>query len=242
MCGNPARVSRGVLVAASHLVMNIPNQDGVAATPVIVPHSGTPSTSSNIVLESPGTIPDLSVGGFDIASLALPQGFNALAAVQMEITAIPLKRPSKQAFFATLSDRTSWFTVPVLQDDSEGKSYILTPQVREQIPDDWSPKVLVPCVTRQGTLYLWPIKLPDADGRSDTWNESALAIVCNCGNRWIRVKSNRESGTYEAVTPVADFAPPVWPEDIPGLFRKASANLVIDRIDHPVIKRLRGVE
>ncbi|MCP5428627.1 MAG: hypothetical protein H6966_10220 [Chromatiaceae bacterium] len=184
--------------------------------------------------------PQQTGGGLDLASLALPQNFAELLAVNTEVTSVPVRKPGKQMWFAPHLDKKTWMNMAILKDETDGENYILAPNVRSSVPDDWSAKVLVPCITKQGTLMLWPIRLPGSDGKLDSWNQSALQIAMNYGGRWIRVSSNRESGAYEAVTPITEYEPPVWPDDMPGLFQKALNGVVIDSIDHPILKRLRG--
>jgi hypothetical protein len=48
-------------------------------------------------------------------------------------------------------------------------------------------------------------------------------------------------GAYDVITPISVFDPPKWPENPDELLRKGFRDRVIDKVDHPVIKRLRGV-
>ena len=51
----------------------------------------------------------------------------------------------------------------------------------------------------QGEIYLWPIRLPDADGKLDDWNQSALDYARQTGI-WQRVAANMHIGEYDQYT------------------------------------------
>jgi len=201
------------------------------------------NTDTNITAQIALPQPEVSLPStteLDLASLALPQNFADLAMVKTESIRIPLSKPGRQMWFSPHPDQKLWMTVAILKDETDSENYVLTENVRNLVQNDWMAKTLVPCITKQGTLMLWPIRMPGADGKLDSWNQSAMQIAMNYGDRWIRVGSNRESGSYEATTPVAEFDVPKWPEDMTEVFRKALKSAMIDSLDHPILKRLRG--
>ena len=103
------------------------------------------------------------------------------------------------------------------------------------------PKILHLTVSRQGTSFAWPIRLPGADGRLDSWNESAHAAARMAVSQWIRLESNREAGAYDVVVPVAPLPDPVWPtESFESLLDLAFRGRRIDTMDHPFLRKLRG--
>jgi hypothetical protein len=58
---------------------------------------------------------------------------------------------------------------------------------------------------------------------------------------WVRVKSNMNLGAYEIFKAESIASQPEWPkEGFWNLIKIAFRDHLIDRIDHPVIKRLRG--
>lgn len=110
-----------------------------------------------------------------------------------------------------------------------------------ELVGEWVPKLVVTAQTRQGTIFLWPIKLPDEEGRLDSWNQSALDIIAEHAGQWIRVTSNRQLGAYEVIQSSVEIPPPTWPgEGFTKLVERAFKGKIIDRPDHPVIQRLRG--
>ena len=53
--------------------------------------------------------------------------------------------------------------------------------------------------------------------------------------------ANMGAGTYDVLEAAAQFPDPVWPEfTLQQLLELAFKNRVIDTMDHPVLRRLRG--
>jgi hypothetical protein len=85
--------------------------------------------------------------------------------------------------------------------------------------------------------------LPYADGKDSTWWRSARDAAQQATEGWLRVKSNMDAGVYDTWGPQSPIPDPVWPDqDFWELIRIAFKDFLIDRIDHPVIKRLRGTD
>lgn len=187
--------------------------------------------------------PSTSVGGLgniDLAALALPQDFAAMATVKSAVVSVPIRRPGKQIWFSPHPDPDARVCVAVIEDEQDREAYVVAGSLRDQLDGEWVGKVLVPCITKQGGYLLWPIRLPDQDGKLDDWNTSALAIADRFGGRWLRLRSNRELGHYDAVEPVSVMPAPEWPADIDGIVRLALKGRVIESMDHPLLKKLRG--
>jgi len=183
----------------------------------------------------------MAASTFDLNDIALPQNFAALADVKTEAAAPAIRKPGKQTWFAPHPEQKYWRSFLVLNDEEDrGSTYVISPTLKDVLGGEWVAKILVPCQTRQGSIFFWPIKLPDADGKLDPWNRSALGIATSSPNEWIRVKSNMEAGAYEASKPVTPPAAPTWGDGIDGHYQKALAAVFIDSLTHPILKRLRG--
>jgi hypothetical protein len=88
-------------------------------------------------------------------------------------------------------------------------------------------------------LRLWPIRLPDNNGRLDAWNQSALKAAEIAKEKWIRVASNRSLGAYEIYLPQGMLDDPEWPElSMQQIVNIAFEGRFIDSMDHPVVKEL----
>ena len=104
------------------------------------------------------------------------------------------------------------------------------------------PTALFTSITRQGVIFLWPVRLPGPDGRDNPWSRSALDAAERARERWIRVASNMSLGAYEVFQATADIPDPQWPEEggLQGLLAIAFRDRFITTPDHPIIQRLRG--
>jgi hypothetical protein len=99
------------------------------------------------------------------------------------------------------------------------------------------------CITRAGTLFLWAVPLPTADGRENPWHKTARIAVELSEKEWVRMVANMGAGCYDILVAPPGLSEPAWPEaSLADLLRVAFGNgRLIDTVDHPVIQRLRGL-
>jgi hypothetical protein len=92
-------------------------------------------------------------------------------------------------------------------------------------------------------LRLWPVRLPDIDGKEMDWHRTARTAAAQAINVWVRVVANRSLGAYDvhhAVNPPAD---PTWPETSINEMVKVAFHdrgRIIRSLDHAVVKTLTG--
>jgi hypothetical protein len=96
-------------------------------------------------------------------------------------------------------------------------------------------------ITRTGAVFLWPVRLPGADGKVDEWSRTALESADMAVKGWVRVTANMALGAYEVWQATGTVPPPEWP-DLPlkEILRIAFKGRLIDTLDHPVLRKLRG--
>jgi len=179
----------------------------------------------------------------DLAKFRLPQDFTA-ATTKRLLTTVPVRRPSKEAFFRTHPDPAFQFNTMLLElkDDSRD-TYLVKRELWQELAGEpaVAPKLLITAVTKQGTLTLWPIRIPGSDGRIDYWNASALEAAEIAKTKWIRLVSDRALGAYVPHEAIEQNGEPKWPgETFDQIIKIAFRNRVIDSLDHPVLRRLRG--
>jgi hypothetical protein len=127
-----------------------------------------------------------------------------------------------------------------LKDDRE--LYMLLPAVAEQVKNEFAMYTLFTAINRQGVVHLWQVRLPAPDGRIFEWHRSAAEAAQLAMKKWIRVKANQSLGAYEMFEAASTIPDPVWPEhSFQELLRIAFRDKLITNLDHPVIKRLRGL-
>ena len=92
-----------------------------------------------------------------------------------------------------------------------------------------------------GSLFLWPIKVPDVDGRRNQWHHSALKAAELAMTKWVRVRSNMTDSKYDVSYATGAIPDPEWPDiSLRDILEIAFGDRRIDSIDHPVLQQLRG--
>jgi hypothetical protein len=177
----------------------------------------------------------------DLAALRLSQDFDASLGVKRALLTVPVRKPAREWFVRTNPALRIETCVLELKEDRE--TYLVVPALRSELASEstFGPRALFVAMNRQGVLFVWPIRLPGPDGKIDDWNRSALEAASMAETQWIRVASNMPLGAYDVFIASADWPEPSWP-DLPlsEILRIAFKGRVIDSLDHPVLKRLRG--
>lgn len=184
-------------------------------------------------------------GILDIASLRLEGSAENPVTATRVITQIPVTKPSNEVFIRSYPDAEYELRTLTIASKIDREIYVIAPNLRSaEFTSDpaymCAPRVLVPYITRNGDLMVWPIRLPH-DGRIDAWNESAYDLVQLSRGRWVRVVSNVAFGRYDSYEAQRDLGEPKWPDlSFDQIFQLALRTRMIDRLDHPVLQRLRG--
>jgi hypothetical protein len=127
-----------------------------------------------------------------------------------------------------------------LKEDRE--SYLVSPHLLPDVSGIAAPVSLRLAINRAGVLFLWPLRLPGADGRSNVWHESALEAADLAVNRWISMRANMSLGAYDIYKGAETLSDPQWPDkSIEDILNVAFRGRVIENAEHPVIKRLQGL-
>jgi hypothetical protein len=200
------------------------------------------------------SIPELSVAAastsklseeFDLANLRLNQSFAETAGVTKLLTTVPVRKPNRQEFVRVhpSADYRADFAMIELKDEREREEeYIVRGDLIGELAGEIAPKTLFTTINRQGVVFLWPARLPDPDGRPNEWHRSRREAAEIATTRWVRVEANMALGAYEIRVAESVMAEPVWPESsFQDLIRIAFRDRLITTIDHPVIRRLRGL-
>ena len=174
----------------------------------------------------------------DLERFRLNQDFTRTGAVKV-LTQVPVRKAGKTTFFRAHDEH--WFDTMILELKEDSESYLVEPELQEELQAEIVAVTLVLCVTRQGVVFIWPVRLPDAMGRVNPWHMSAREAAVISTTKWIRICANQQLGGYDVHEAINQAAVPAWPkESFKQLIDIAFRGKVIDRIDHPVIRRLRG--
>jgi hypothetical protein len=190
----------------------------------------------------PAVISDGIPDPFDLDSLCLSQAFTETVGVKKLLKTVPARRPNPQDFVrvhASPDYRRNLLCVD-LKDDRE--CYVVRPEIAPELVGETVMKTIFTAITRQGVVFLWPVTIPPPDGKSNEWWRSAREAAELAITRWIRVKADMHLGAYQMYEAEGQIPEPEWPDlSYQELLRIAFRDRMIDRVDHPVIHRLRGL-
>ena len=179
--------------------------------------------------------------GFDLSSLRMTQNFGSMVGVKKVITTIPVHKPHKQEFVRIRPEDDYQFSTAVIEMKEDRETFLVAPELWNELPGEIVPKIFLTGLTRQGVLFLWPIRLPNADGRHDNWNRSALEAAELAKKKWVKVVSNMSLGGYEVYEATGELPDPEWPDlSFEEIMKIAFKDRYITGMDHPVIRRLNG--
>jgi len=172
--------------------------------------------------------------------LRLPQDFAANLGVKKLLVQVPVTKPRK-GWFVRARPGDAWRTqVALIVLKEEGETYVVHPDLAADLPDDVVHYELVTAINRHGTVFLWPLRMPNR-ARHDSWADSMIAACVLAETHWVRTTANMKAGAYDVAFATAALPEPEWPEEaLDALFRLAFREQVIDSIDHPVIRQLKG--
>lgn len=179
---------------------------------------------------------------FDPASLRLSQDFSNTAGVKKLLTTVPVRKPNKQHFIRVHPD-PAYRLVPaaVIEVKDDREIYLIDPKLALDLQGEYVEVAIYLAIDRQGVVFLWPVKLPDAGGRRNTWNDSALEAAERAQKAWLRVSANMSLGAYQLTEATIDIPEPNWPDlAFSEILQIAFKNLLVDSLEHPLVKRLRG--
>ena len=179
----------------------------------------------------------------DLADLRLSQDFAQVCGVEELLTAVRVGKPHPQEFIRVHPGDDFRLQTQVLELKATREFHIVASRLWGNLEGEagFGPRLLVTCVTRQGALFVWPLRLPRDGGRSDNWAASALTAAKDAESSWVRVSADMTVGSYRAFRAQGELPDPVWPErSFAEIISEAFKGRHIQHIDHPVLQLLRG--
>jgi hypothetical protein len=179
---------------------------------------------------------------FNLDNLRLSQAFTETAGVKKLLRTVPVHKPNPQDFVRVHSSPEYRDNFPVIELKDEREEYVITAGLVPELVGEFVSKTLFTAINRQGVLFLWPVRLPDPEGKQMEWWRSMREAAELAMNEWVRTKANMSLGAYEMFVAESAMSEPVWPEaTYQDLIRLAFRDRLISSLDHPVIRRLRGL-
>jgi hypothetical protein len=197
-----------------------------------------------------GDFTPLEAGGPPMTD-SKPNLFNDLSALRLDatntsggaveiLTHVPVRKPSRHEFFRVHPEFV--LDTTVFTDKEERENYLVAPSMRGALVGEARGVLLVPAITRQNALFVWPVSLPSEDGRRNAWTETAQQAMALAKENWVRLMPDMSLGAYRIYLAEGQLSEPFWPDKSFGdLLEIAFRNKVIDDPDHLIVRRLRGL-
>jgi hypothetical protein len=178
---------------------------------------------------------------YDLNNLRLDQSFVESAGVKKLLTTVPVRKPNAQDFVRVHSDPEYRATLAIIELKEDREIYLVPPSIARELRGEFVMATIFAAINRQGVVFLWPVRLPASDGRVLEWHRSAAEAAQLAMRRWLRIKANMSLGAYEMFEAASTIPDPEWPElSLQELLRIGFRDRLVDRLDHAVVKRLRG--
>jgi hypothetical protein len=163
--------------------------------------------------------------------------------VKKLLTTVPVRKPNRQDFVRVHPAPEYRLTPAAIIEVKEDREvYLVTPNMAQALPGEFSTVTLFTTINRQGTLHLWPVKLPNPEGRHNEWHRSAAEGAERAQKKWVRVTASMSLSAYEIFESSADLPEPVWPDfSFQEILKIAFRDRIVDRADHPLVQRLQGM-
>jgi hypothetical protein len=180
---------------------------------------------------------------FDPSRLRLSQDYVAMSGVKKQVLVVPIRKPTKHEW-VQFHPEESWRieVASIVYKEERETHYVVDSSLWPNLTAEIVPMLLVATISTQGAFFLTPIRLPGPDGRHNEWHRSLLeAAQLGMKGNWIRVAANQSVGGYEVYSAAGDLGPAPWPATtFVALLEIALRDRLIDTLDHPILKRLRG--
>src|SRR6516162_2792925 len=129
---------------------------------------------------------------FDPSSLRLDQSFAAdTVGVKKLLTTVPVRKPSRQEFVRVHPESAFRLTpAAIIEEKHDQETYLVTPNILSALEGEYAIVTLFTAISRQGTLFVWPVKLPNGEGKYNEWHRSAAEAAERAMEKWVRVTAN----------------------------------------------------
>jgi hypothetical protein len=181
---------------------------------------------------------------FSPENLRLSEAYKDTIPIKKLLTTIPVCKPGPQDFVRVHPSPEYRENFPLLELKADREEYIVATKLVPQLFGEFANKTLFLAITKQGDPFFWPVRLPSPEGRDTGWARSAREAADRATRTWIRIRANMHLGAYDIFEAGdgVEFGEPEWPAlSFWDLIKIAFKDHLIENVDHPVVKRLRGV-
>jgi hypothetical protein len=178
---------------------------------------------------------------YDLSKLTLDQDFLETTNVKKLLTTVPVRKPGAQDFVRVHQSADYRRLMAFLESKEDRETFVVDLKAVPDLKVECFAATLFTAITRTGVVFLWPVRVPAADERTNDWHVSAATAAQQAMTKWIRMRANMSLRAYEIYLAESKIPDPEWPDlSFQELYRIAFKDRLINTPDHPVIKRLRG--
>ena len=125
--------------------------------------------------------------------------------------------------------------------DNARTIYLVARDVFEQYRSECFLANLVTCINRQGSLFLWPLRI-DKGKRVNSWNRSAREAAIMAEKYWMAKRPNQPGvNFYNFKRALGNLDEPKWPDKkFEEIIEIAIRNYFINDSNHPVMQAILG--
>jgi hypothetical protein len=202
------------------------------------PTSPPPAPAPSVLLNPTVTTADM----FDLDNLRLGQDFAETAGLRPLLTTVPVRRVDGQEFIRVRPGEEHRMVAGILNLKSEGELFIVTKAMIPELIGEFVYAQLNTAINRQGVVFILLVRLPDPDGKDhEAWRTMRIAIDMGY-TTWVRPRWFKPLGAYQ-ITPASDkMSEPKWPDiSFQELVRIGFRDKIINDLNHPAVKKLRGL-
>jgi len=177
---------------------------------------------------------------FDRARLRLTE--SAQIGVRKALTVISCGKPNRQQFVRVHPGEEYRMQTAICTDEVNREAYLVAPELWDELAGEIQPTFLFSSITKTAnSVFLWPARVPDTDGRRHNWHLSALRAAELAMTKWVRVQANMPDGKYDVFEATGTIPDPEWPDmSFRDLLQLCFDDRFITTLDHPILRQLRG--
>lgn len=158
------------------------------------------------------------------------------------VTRVPVRRPSGHTFIRVHPGQDYRFPVDLIELPDEEETYLIySNDVAAALDEVRKPCMLYTAITRQGTVFLWPVKLPRGTKKLVAWHTSATEAAEKAIKEWVRINADMDLAAYKVTVARGAIPDPEWPNlTFEELLTIAFRDRLVSSLTHPLVRRYLG--
>jgi hypothetical protein len=159
------------------------------------------------------------------------------------LTAIPIRKPEQLEFIRVHPDKEfRKGPVPFIALKQSREYYLVKPDVRSELrPREYWYGTIFLATNRLDRPFFWIVTTQSPTGRVSDWYTSALECAEQAMHKWVQIIADQDAGVYTVSLAQDCLQEPEWPEQsFKELFQIGFKRRIVDSLEHPIFKQLRG--